>query len=136
MILNDTFYTVIELTKGENAVDATIKLNASHAIFEGHFPNNPVTPGVVEMEIVKEILSLGLEKPLKMKTMSSCKFLAVLNPINVENVHVKISITEMDDAFVRISGQLADDTTSFLKIAATYTILYQDFSERLSINHR
>jgi len=123
MILNDTFYTVIELTKGENAVDATIKLNASHAIFEGHFPNNPVTPGVVEMEIVKEILSLGLEKPLKMKTMSSCKFLAVLNPINVENVHVKISITEMDDAFVRISGQLADDTTSFLKIAATYTIL-------------
>lgn len=123
MILNDTFYTVTELTKGENAVDATIKLNASHAIFEGHFPNNPVTPGVVEMEIVKEILSLGLEKPLKMKTMSSCKFLAVLNPINVENVHVKISITEMDDAFVRISGQLADDTTSFLKIAATYTIL-------------
>lgn len=123
MILNDTFYTVIELTKGENAVDATIKLNASHAIFEGHFPNNPVTPGVVEMEIVKEILSLGLEKPLKMKTMSSCKFLAILNPINVENVHVKISITEMDDAFVRISGQLADDTTSFLKIAATYTIL-------------
>ena len=123
MILNDTFYTVTELTKGENAVDATIKLNASHAIFEGHFPNNPVTPGVVEMEIVKEILSLGLEKPLKMKTMSSCKFLAVLNPINVENVHVKISISEMDDAFVRISGQLADDTTSFLKIAATYTIL-------------
>jgi 3-hydroxyacyl-[acyl-carrier-protein] dehydratase len=123
MILNDTFYTVTELTKGENAVDATIKLNASHAIFEGHFPNNPVTPGVVEMEIVKEILSLGLEKPLKMKTMSSCKFLAVLNPINVENVHVKISITEMDDAFVRISGQLADDTTSFLKIAATYAIL-------------
>jgi 3-hydroxyacyl-[acyl-carrier-protein] dehydratase len=123
MILNDTFYTVTELTKGENALDATIKLNASHAIFEGHFPNNPVTPGVVEMEIVKEILSLGLEKPLKMKTMSSCKFLAVLNPINVENVHVKISITEMDDAFVRISGQLADDTTSFLKIAATYAIL-------------
>ncbi len=123
MILNDTFYTVTELTKGENAVDATIKLNASHAIFEGHFPNNPVTPGVVEMEIVKEILSLGLEKPLKMKTMSSCKFLAVLNPINVENVHVKISITEMDDAFVRISGQLTDDTTSFLKIAATYAIL-------------
>ena len=123
MILNDTFYTVTELTKGENALDATIKLNASHAIFEGHFPNNPVTPGVVEMEIVKEILSLGLEKPLKMKTMSSCKFLAVLNPINVENVHVKISITEMDDAFVRISGQLADDTTSFLKIAATYSIL-------------
>ncbi len=123
MILNDTFYTVTELTKGENALDATIKLNASHAIFEGHFPNNPVTPGVVEMEIVKEILSLGLEKPLKMKTMSSCKFLAVLNPINVENVHVKISITEMDDAFVRISGQLADDTTSFLKIAATYAIV-------------
>lgn len=122
MILNDTFYTVTELTKGENAVDATIKLNASHAIFEGHFPNNPVTPGVVEMEIVKEILSLGLEKPLKMKTMSSCKFLAVLNPINVENVHVKISITEMDDAFVRISGQLAEDTTTFLKIAATYMI--------------
>ncbi|TXI83641.1 MAG: 3-hydroxyacyl-ACP dehydratase [Crocinitomicaceae bacterium] len=123
MILNDTFYTVTELTKGENTLDATIKLNAAHAIFEGHFPNNPVTPGVVEMEIVKEILSLGLEKPLKMKTMSSCKFLAVLNPINVENVQVKISITEMDDAFVRISGQLADDTTSFLKIAATYAIL-------------
>jgi len=122
MILNDTFYTVTELTKGENAVDATIKLNASHAIFEGHFPNNPVTPGVVEMEIVKEILSLGLEKPLKMKTMSSCKFLAVLNPINVENVYVKISLTEMDDTFVRISGQLAEDTTTFLKIAATYMI--------------
>ena len=53
MILRDTFYKINTLKFQENVLEAEISIDAKHAIYEGHFPNNPVTPGVVQLEMVK-----------------------------------------------------------------------------------
>lgn len=122
MILKDTFYTVSHLTFEDNILSAKLKLNAAHPIFEGHFPNNPVTPGVVEMEIVKEMIGLALECPVQMKAMSSCKFLAILNPNESPEIAVNISVLERDSQHIRISGSISDAEKSFMKIGAEYLI--------------
>lgn len=122
MILKDNFYTIKELVFVENSIEATLSINSKHSIFEGHFPNNPVTPGVVEMEIVKEIVSVALKNPVKMTKMSNCKFLAILNPVNSPEVKLKIDVLEKDENRIRISGQILDQTTVYLKIGAEYLI--------------
>jgi 3-hydroxyacyl-[acyl-carrier-protein] dehydratase len=45
-------YTIVE--KGDDFVK--IELNPTHAIFSGHFPNNPILPGVCALQIAKELL--------------------------------------------------------------------------------
>ena len=123
MILKDNFYTINELEFVENKIQASIKIDSNHSIFEGHFPNNPITPGVVEMEIVKEIDSEGIQKTLKMSKMSNCKFLAILNPLNSSEVNVKIDVLEQENNRIRISAQILDQQTVYLKISAEYIIV-------------
>ena len=123
MILKDNFYTINELEFVENKIQASIKIDSIHSIFEGHFPNNPITPGVVEMEIVKEIVSEGIKKTLKMSKMSNCKFLAILNPLNSSEVNVKIDVLEQENNRIRISAQILDQQTVYLKISAEYIIV-------------
>jgi 3-hydroxyacyl-[acyl-carrier-protein] dehydratase len=123
MILKDNFYTINELEFVENKIQASIKIDSNHSIFEGHFPNNPITPGVVEMEIVKEIVSEGIKKTLKMSKMSNCKFLAILNPLNSSEVNVNIDVLEQEKNRIRISAQILDQQTVYLKISAEYIIV-------------
>lgn len=123
MILKDNFYNINELEFVENKIQASIKIDSNHSIFEGHFPNNPITPGVVEMEIVKEIVSEGIKKTLKMSKMSNCKFLAILNPLNSSEVNVNIDVLEQENNRIRISAQILDQQTVYLKISAEYIIV-------------
>ena len=55
-MLNSTFYTIRKRTDTEGGVDYRVSLNASHIIYEAHFPGNPVTPGVCIIQIVKELV--------------------------------------------------------------------------------
>ena len=77
MLRND-FFKINSLDFNGNELISNISLDSEHAIFEGHFPGNPVTPGVVQMQIVKEILEVYFEKKLQLETMGRCKFLNVL----------------------------------------------------------
>ena len=45
-MLNNTFYIIRKRTDTEGGIDYRVSLNASHVIYEAHFPGNPVTPGV------------------------------------------------------------------------------------------
>ena len=35
-----------------------VKLNSNHEIFSGHFPDNPILPGVCALQIAKEVFAL------------------------------------------------------------------------------
>ena len=66
MLIND-FFKVLESNNTDNTLVSLVKINAQHTIFDGHFPNNPVTPGVVQLQMVKELLEQNLNKNLALK---------------------------------------------------------------------
>lgn len=119
MILQDNFYTISSIQLENDTLNATLKLNASHSIFEGHFPENPVTPGVVQMEIIKELLATHYNRPIALVSMSNCKFLAILNPTETPIVDVTISIKE-EDGNLKVSATIAFEEKGYLKLAAVY----------------
>ena len=58
-------YTIKNTEKiDENNFKVQIELNPNHQVFEGHFPNNPITPGVCMMQIIKEITEGFVSKDL------------------------------------------------------------------------
>ena len=120
MLLKDSFYTVIASEPTSEGLVAQLKINADHGIFEGHFPNNPVTPGVVQLEIVKELVSDFIGRKVNLQSLSNSKFLAILNPKETPIVHVKLSIAE-SEGLVKVSGQITTSTeVGILKVAAVY----------------
>jgi 3-hydroxyacyl-[acyl-carrier-protein] dehydratase len=59
---------------------ALIRLNPKHDIFKGHFPGNPVLPGVCIIQILKELLSSHMKNTLVFNNLGSIKYLSVIKP--------------------------------------------------------
>jgi len=119
MILKDTFYRIIAVDSNENTHLFNIALDASHRIFSGHFPGNPVTPGVVQMEIIKELASEVTGRPLNLHTMSNCKFLAILNPQDTPEIQIRIDLTAQE-ADLKVNAVISAGEITYLKISAVY----------------
>lgn len=114
MILLGDFYTIKNLTTVDSAVNAELELNASHKIYEGHFPGQPVTPGVCMMQMVKEIIETVLQRETRLVRASEMKFLLMIIPgeNNIINAQIKYSIDENEGIHV-IAALLKDNTTYF-----------------------
>jgi 3-hydroxyacyl-[acyl-carrier-protein] dehydratase len=97
-----------------------IEINPNHPIFPGHFPGQPVLPGVCLIQIGKELIENIVHRKLFLHKGSNIKFLNVVDPrahpiisfdikirqVEIERVNVDIVIYESSTTFVKFSGQL------------------------------
>ena len=97
MLLN-SFYTLIHLNRDTNGLQATLQIDAGHDIFKGHFPNQPVVPGVCMIQIVKELMEQATGTPLVFRNGHQVKFLQLLVP-GAGPVQVQISWQQEDGAY-------------------------------------
>lgn len=117
MLIND-FFELLEQKVSDEKIIAKIKLNPSHRIFGGHFPNNPITPGVIQIQIVKEIMEAVHKKDLRLLTLSRCKFLKILNPNETPLLVIDISIVGSP---LHISAMGMEGEHIYFKLSATFS---------------
>ena len=120
MLLED-FYKIDKIdTIDEGKYLASITLNKDHAIFKGHFPGNPVTPGVCMMQIIKEITESVLNETLTMVRTSNVKFTAIINPEVNSKLVLEIEISENEASEIKVKNTTRFDETIALKLSNTY----------------
>ncbi|MCT2408217.1 3-hydroxyacyl-ACP dehydratase [Chryseobacterium antibioticum] len=118
-ILTD-FYTLESYEKAENgSYTASIHLNKDHDIFKGHFPGNPVTPGVCMMQIVKELTEEFTGSKLFLKTASNVKFMAIINPFETPDLKLQLDVTENEED-VKVKNITSFGETIALKMSVSY----------------
>ncbi|MCW3160987.1 3-hydroxyacyl-ACP dehydratase [Chryseobacterium oryctis] len=118
-ILTD-FYTLELYEQAENGgFIANINLNKNHDIFKGHFPGNPVTPGVCMMQIVKELTEEFTGKKLFLKTASNVKFMAIINPFETPALKLQLDINENEDE-IKVKNTTSFGETIALKMSVNY----------------
>jgi 3-hydroxyacyl-[acyl-carrier-protein] dehydratase len=79
MLLND-FYTITHWQAGAQMLRCRVRFNPAHAIFKGHFPGQPVVPGVCMIQLFKELLEQQLGKPCLLQHAGQVKFRQLLTP--------------------------------------------------------
>ena len=114
MLLND-FFTIQEVEASDKEVKTLLVINAAHKIFEGHFPGQPVVPGVCMMQMVKEILEQVLGRETDLVKASEMKFLAVLNPKENNLVHATIKYVADEDGKIKINASIFKDELVYFK---------------------
>ncbi len=112
--------TAVENTSSE--ISADIHLNKDHEIFKGHFPGNPVMPGVCMIQIIKELTEKVLEKNLFLSVSSNIKFMAIINPEINPDLNIKIDYFE-EDGIVKVKNVSSFEETVALKLNATFKII-------------
>lgn len=102
--LLNNFYTVCDYTPGDQAVQALISINPEHEIFKGHFPGQPVVPGVCMVQIVKELVEESTGKKLLLSKGHQIKFLQLLVPSQEDRLEVHISWKEEEGHYHTQAG--------------------------------
>lgn len=120
MLLKD-FYKIISLEKNDSQKYlAIIFINKNHEVFKGHFPGNPIMPGVCMMQIIKELTEQITENTLMMQSLSNVKFMALINPEINPELRLELDIITTEDGLIKVKNTTFFDQTVALKLSSVY----------------
>lgn len=107
LFLND-FYTIRskQTDPGKQHLEVQVHINRDHAIFTGHFPEHPVVPGVVMLQMITEILSETLQEELSLKELTRVKFLSLVDPTDHPFLEFELSVGPKDQQLYDVSAKL------------------------------
>src|SRR5215216_4911169 len=80
MKLLNNLFEIIESSVEASGFSVTIRILPDHIVYKGHFPGYPVTPGVIFLQIVHELLESHLKRKIQLVELVRCKFLKIVNP--------------------------------------------------------
>ncbi len=93
-----SIYEVRSLDASGLKISTRIAFNKDHIVFEGHFPGNPIVPGVVQIQIMKDLLEHIIDKKVFLQGAKSIKFLNVISPAEVEEVQFEILLDQQSQS--------------------------------------
>lgn len=115
-MLNNNLYTIDAFENVDGKIETAITIDAGHKIFEGHFPGQPVLPGVCMLQIFKELLEKATGQKLFLYQADSSKFLSMVDPRQTPRLVFIIDYTTTE-GYIKASGVLKSDTANSLKLS-------------------
>ena len=117
----DEFYKIDHVESEEGKIIARIKLNPDHQIYEGHFPEQPVVPGVTQLQVLKDILENQTSSKLVLSQMTFAKYLFPILPHESSDLIVQVDFSFSENAF-KVNAVIKDKDQIFTKFKALFKI--------------
>lgn len=117
----NTFFSIETIeTEGDLLPKFKIRLDADHPIFKGHFPGQPVLPGVMILKIITSCVSLYQKRNLLISKVKQCKFLNFVDPIINPELFLDIEIYGTDSP-LDVKAVLRSNEVVFSKVSISLT---------------
>lgn len=91
-------------------------------VYKGHFPGNPVSPGVCNIETIKECAMLLTGKRLVIDTIRQCRLTAVASPSVCPEVEVTLSCSLVGKGFA-VTAKIADNERTYMEYKGEMTVI-------------
>ncbi len=95
--MRNNVYTIEKVSGADGVYQYIARIDSTHKIFEGHFPERPVVPGVCTIEAIKDCLSDIYAKRVSFGSIKECKFTSVILPEEYEYIDINIAIKEKEE---------------------------------------
>ena len=119
MLLND-FFHINDLQTAGTDVSAVLVINKAHKIFEGHFPGQPVVPGVCMMQMIKELVEEIMQKKTDLIKAHDMKFLAVIDPSQHNTIQTTLKYSLEEDGTMIVTATLSREELVHFKFKGQF----------------
>ena len=114
-------YELSEFKVEKGSFSAKISFDPEHYIFKGHFPGQPVVPGVCLIHIVKELASMVSGEKFQLKKGSNVKFIQLIDPQKNPGVIIKGKSTLSSEGQLTISATILYKEDTFFKFKGIFS---------------
>lgn len=115
MLLENKFYQVLSVqTASANEAVYEVELCADCEVYEGHFPGRPVSPGVCNIEMIKECACLLTGQDLRITTIKQCRLTAIASPQVCPRVQVWVSLSPVESGYALLA-RISDVQTTYME---------------------
>lgn len=115
MHIENEFFRIVDIQKADdnNAV-FRIELIPECKVYEGHFPGNPICPGVFNIETVRECAQILSGRSLRISAVKQCRFTSLLTPAKRETLSVRINTAGIENGLV-VQATISDSSNSYVE---------------------
>lgn len=106
----------------QGEIVAAFSFSPDSRVFAGHFPGNPILPGVYQLEALKRIIERVLNCSCRLKKVGSIKFFQPILPDQEFIFVVKCNRDNPAMIEVKCHGSIGADKVKCTEIKASYEI--------------
>jgi len=114
------FYTLSNTKIEPNSINGIVNLNDKHPIYKGHFPDTAVVPGIMQIEIINDILHQQLHLSTQLKKVSSIKYLNIITP-DIQDLQFEITY-KIIDSTCKVKAIIQKDNLIFSKFSGLFSL--------------
>ena len=124
MILSDYYYSIkSQQTKAQVAIfDVTLLPNCS--VYKGHFPGTPVAPGVFNIRMIMECVERITGKPILLESITQCKFITMITPLQNKELQIRIETTEIADNKFKLIASVGKDESDYMILKGEFAFVH------------
>ena len=109
----NNYYRIDSRTVEDDATIFGITLIPDYRAYTGHFPGNPVSPGVCSIQMIKECAELLTDKRLFLGYIAQCRFTAIITPTKTPQLQIRMQISETEEVY-KVRATVFDETTNYI----------------------
>lgn len=113
MRLEDNYYELISMHSSGMSGTFRIALREACEIYRGHFPGNPVCPGVCNIQTIKECAERLTGKRLRIGSIRRCRLTAVLTPASSPELDVTVHLLPTDTGYT-VTATVSDANRTYM----------------------
>jgi 3-hydroxyacyl-[acyl-carrier-protein] dehydratase len=120
-MLQNTLYHIESIRKIENnTLVSIININVKDEIFKGHFPGQPILPGVCLTNMITDIVSQSKNETYYLKSADSIKFINLVKPSQFPNLTINLHIGSETASTIKAEAVISFETAVFLKFKGSF----------------
>ncbi len=114
MLIKD-YYTIDSVTGDSECSTFRVSLNPDCSVYEGHFPEKPVSPGVCNIQMIKECAEQMTGTSLMLSNLQQCRLTTLITPTEHPSLDINISLTLKEETY-QMKASIGKDGESYLEM--------------------
>lgn len=113
-MLENRYYKILDINHSDDgSYVCSVHLCEDCDVYRGHFPGNPIAPGVCNIQLIRECVEKILSKKLKIDNIKQIRFLTLVEPTenNLYIVSLHIDFSDKIDVVADIKSDKSECLT-------------------------
>jgi 3-hydroxyacyl-[acyl-carrier-protein] dehydratase len=116
-----SLYTISDLKHSGGEFSANLRFDPDHGIFKGHFPSQPVVPGVTLLYILKDLCSTITCSEVSLVKGTNIKFLNIIDPRDEADLLISGTYTVKENNLILLIASIGSDDKINIKFKGLFS---------------